>query len=49
MTSRASYAFGAFATLVRTGILADLSDTELAAEIGRRGTVPDFVIENLTW
>ena len=39
--------FGAFAALVRTGVLADLSDEELAAEIGRHGVAPDFVIENL--
>jgi HAD superfamily hydrolase (TIGR01459 family) len=39
--------FGAFAALVRTGILAGLSDKELAAEIGRRGVTHDFVIENL--
>ncbi|HEY1885468.1 MAG TPA: TIGR01459 family HAD-type hydrolase [Roseiarcus sp.] len=39
--------FGAFAALVRTGILADLSDKELAAEIGRRGVLPDYVIRNL--
>ena len=39
--------FGAFAALVRTGVLADLSDKELAAEIGRHGAVPDFVIRNL--
>ena len=44
-----AHAFGALAALVRTGILADLSDKELAAEIGRRGTVPDFVVENLAW
>jgi HAD superfamily hydrolase (TIGR01459 family) len=39
--------FGAFAALVRTGVLADLSDKELAAEIGRHGALPDFVIRNL--
>jgi HAD superfamily hydrolase (TIGR01459 family) len=39
--------FGAFATLVRTGILAGLSDKELAAEIGRHGALPDYVIRNL--
>jgi HAD superfamily hydrolase (TIGR01459 family) len=39
--------FGAFAALVRTGILADLSDKELAAEIGRHGAVPDYVIRDL--
>jgi HAD superfamily hydrolase (TIGR01459 family) len=39
--------FGAFAALVRTGILADLSDKELAAEIGRHGALPDYVIRNL--
>ena len=44
-----AHAFGALAALVRTGILTDLSDKELAAEIGRRGTVPDFVVENLAW
>jgi HAD superfamily hydrolase (TIGR01459 family) len=44
-----AHAFGALAALVRTGILADLSDKELAAEIGRHGAVPDFVVENLAW
>ena len=44
-----AHGFGAFAALVRTGILADLSDKELAAEIGRHGAVPDFVVENLAW
>ena len=44
-----AHAFGALAALVRTGILTDLSDKDLAAEIGRRGTVPDFVVENLAW
>jgi HAD superfamily hydrolase (TIGR01459 family) len=39
--------FGAFAALVRTGILADLSDNELAAEIGRHEALPDYVIQNL--
>jgi HAD superfamily hydrolase (TIGR01459 family) len=39
--------FGVFAALVRTGVLADLSDKELAAEIGRRGALPDYVIRNL--
>ena len=39
--------FGAFAALVRTGVLADLSDEELAAEIGRHGALPDYVIRNL--
>jgi HAD superfamily hydrolase (TIGR01459 family) len=40
--------FGAFTALVRTGILADLTDKEIAGEIGRYSAVPDFVIENLT-
>ena len=39
--------FGAFAALVRTGVLADLSDEELATEIGRHGALPDYVIRNL--
>jgi HAD superfamily hydrolase (TIGR01459 family) len=39
--------FGAFAALVRTGVLAGLTDKELAAEIGRRGALPDYVIRNL--
>jgi HAD superfamily hydrolase (TIGR01459 family) len=39
--------FGAFAALVRTGILADLSDNELAVEIGRHEALPDYVIRNL--
>jgi HAD superfamily hydrolase (TIGR01459 family) len=39
--------FGAFAALVRTGILSDLSDKELASEIGRHGALPDYVIRDL--
>jgi HAD superfamily hydrolase (TIGR01459 family) len=39
--------FGAFAALVRTGILAGLSDKELAAEIGLHGALPDYVIRDL--
>jgi HAD superfamily hydrolase (TIGR01459 family) len=39
--------FGAFAALVRTGILAGLSDKELAVEIGRHEALPDYVIRNL--
>ena len=39
--------FGAFAALVRTGILASLSDKELAAEIGRHEALPDYVFRNL--
>jgi len=39
--------FGAFAALVRTGILANLTDKELAAEIGRREALPDYVIRDL--
>ena len=39
--------FGAFAALVRTGILAGLSDKELAAEIGRHEALPDYVFRNL--
>src|SRR5580692_11023009 len=39
--------FGAFAALVRTGVLADLSDNELASEIGLHEALPDYVIRNL--
>ena len=39
--------FGAFAALVRTGVLAGLSDKELAAEIGRHEALPDYVFRNL--
>lgn len=39
--------FGAFAALVRTGILAGFSREELAGEIGRRRAVPDYVVESL--
>ena len=39
--------FGAFAALVRTGVLAALTREELAAEIGRRRAVPDYVVESL--
>jgi HAD superfamily hydrolase (TIGR01459 family) len=39
--------FDAYAALLRTGILAGLSDKELAAEIGRHSALPDYVIRNL--
>ena len=39
--------FGAFAALVRTGILVALSDKELAVEIGRHEAPPDYVFRNL--
>jgi len=39
--------FGAFAALVRTGVLAGLSDKELAVEIGRYEALPDYVIRDL--
>ncbi len=39
--------FGAFAALVRTGILAGLPDRELAVEIGRHEALPDYVIRDL--
>jgi HAD superfamily hydrolase (TIGR01459 family) len=39
--------FRAFAALVRTGILAGLSDKQLAAEIGRHEALPDYVFQNL--
>jgi HAD superfamily hydrolase (TIGR01459 family) len=39
--------FGAFAALVRTGVLAALSDKELAAEIGRCEALPDYVLRDL--
>jgi HAD superfamily hydrolase (TIGR01459 family) len=42
-----AHMFGAFAALVRTGLLTGVSDKELSAEIGRHGVAPDFVIENL--
>jgi HAD superfamily hydrolase (TIGR01459 family) len=42
-----AHRFGAFAALVRTGVLAGLTDKELAAEIGRHGALPDYVIRNL--
>ena len=39
--------FGASAALVRTGVLAALSDKELAAEIGRCEALPDYVLRDL--
>jgi HAD superfamily hydrolase (TIGR01459 family) len=39
--------FGAAAALVRTGILADLSEAELAAEFAKHGVVPDAVLAGL--
>ena len=43
-----AHGFGAAAALLRCGILAALSETELAAEIGKHGAVPDFVLRDLT-
>ncbi len=43
-----AHRFGAMAALVRTGILATLSEPELATEIGDHGVVPDFVFDDLT-
>ena len=42
-----AHAFGSPVALVRTGILAGLTEKELAAEIGRHGVVPNFVIRDL--
>jgi HAD superfamily hydrolase (TIGR01459 family) len=36
--------FGAAAALVRTGILADLSEAELALECAKHGVVPDLIL-----
>jgi HAD superfamily hydrolase (TIGR01459 family) len=43
-----AHRFGAAAALLRCGILAALSEGELAAEIGKHGAVPDFVLKDLT-
>jgi HAD superfamily hydrolase (TIGR01459 family) len=42
-----AHTFGAFAAVVRTGLLTGFSEKELSAEIGRHGAAPDLVIENL--
>ncbi|RFB79031.1 TIGR01459 family HAD-type hydrolase [Methylovirgula sp. 4M-Z18] len=42
-----AHRFGAFAALVRTGILADLSEQELAKECAACGHVPDFIVSGL--
>jgi HAD superfamily hydrolase (TIGR01459 family) len=39
--------FGAAAALVRTGVLADLSESELAAECARHGVAPDLILAGL--
>jgi HAD superfamily hydrolase (TIGR01459 family) len=39
--------FGAAAALVRTGVLADFSEVELASEFARHGVVPDAVLADL--
>jgi HAD superfamily hydrolase (TIGR01459 family) len=39
--------FGAAAALVRTGILADLSEAELAAECAKHGVTPDVILAGL--
>jgi HAD superfamily hydrolase (TIGR01459 family) len=39
--------FGAAAMLVRTGILANLDEAELAAECARHGAMPDVVLSSL--
>jgi HAD superfamily hydrolase (TIGR01459 family) len=43
-----AHCFGAAAAVLRCGILATLSERELAAEIGKHGAVPDFVLKDLT-
>lgn len=43
-----AHRFGAAAALLRCGILAALSEAELAQEIARHGAVPDFVLRDLT-
>jgi HAD superfamily hydrolase (TIGR01459 family) len=39
--------FGAATALVKTGVLADLSEAELASEFARHGVVPDAVFDCL--
>jgi HAD superfamily hydrolase (TIGR01459 family) len=43
-----AHRFGAAAALLRCGILAALSEAELAQEIARHAAVPDFVLRDLT-
>ena len=43
-----AHGFGAAAALLRCGILAALSEAELAQEIAKHGAVPDFVLRDLT-
>jgi HAD superfamily hydrolase (TIGR01459 family) len=43
-----AHRFGAAAALLRCGVLATLSEGELAAEIGKHRAVPDFVLKDLT-
>jgi HAD superfamily hydrolase (TIGR01459 family) len=45
---RGAHGFGAAAALLRSGILAVLSEAELAQEIAKHGAVPDFVLRDLT-
>jgi HAD superfamily hydrolase (TIGR01459 family) len=43
-----AHRFGAAGALLRCGILAALSEAELAQEIAKHGAVPDFVFRDLT-
>jgi HAD superfamily hydrolase (TIGR01459 family) len=45
---RGAHGFGAAAALLRCGILAALSEAELAQEIAKHGAVPDFVLRDLS-
>jgi HAD superfamily hydrolase (TIGR01459 family) len=42
-----AHRFGAAAALVRTGILADLSEAELARECAAHGAIPDVILSDL--
>jgi HAD superfamily hydrolase (TIGR01459 family) len=43
-----AHCFGAPAALVRTGILAEMTGTELAEEFERRGATPEFILRDLS-
>ena len=40
---------GVSAALVRSGIHAELSDDEMAAEFAARGVVPDYIVPAFRW
>ena len=42
-----AHRFGAAAALMRTGILSELTDDELAIEFDKHGAEPEFILKDL--